>query len=546
MKAVETAPHEYMANYVYADGLGPWFGAARLCDALGSRRGTFRLDGEEWRVTLSYQESGLAPPDGGETPDGTRVDFDTLREFRLNAVANDDTGERKVKALIQPRWRGLESESGSSVARPLWELGDAVNLRVNASNVEFDMVETIIHRAAGAVTLDPMHFANRREEYSVVMDAARYVRLDREVSGAIHSREGPIARMGHLLESDRSGYRKLVQDDTERAGYYHTATLGPKRIRECFPDHRIPKEFKHYYARNAESLPDDHPLAHPKLEASYQSSRWDETLRPIDHEEISTELEEAILATLNEAGLPTQPLDDDTGGGNGGHRSNARTFVDDAYFEAGTVDRSRVLPLNLERVESDQRNVVVRQLADGLSPVEWDSLETLVADGGEVSPAEIADEHDWHPDSVRRGLRRIEDMVVREQGSVALRSHHVAEQVVEALHAAREGVRNAVGAAANAVQNAERKALDERTDELIAFCQANGIHVDEREAQLRVRMGNLAGESWSELVTRLKRYWTDAGRDPERLKEAVTHYRDEAGPKIRPARGAWGKGKTLR
>ena len=543
MKAVETAPHEYMANYVYADGLGPWFGAAKLCDASGSRRGTFRLDGDEWRVTLSYQESGLAPPDGGETPDGTRVEFDTLREFRLNAVVDDEIGERKVKALIQPRWRGLESKSGKPAARPLWELGDAVNVRVNASNVEFDQVETVIHRAAGAVTLDPMHFANRREEYSVVMDAARYVRIDREVCGAIHSREGPIARMGHLLESDRSGYRKLVQDDTERAGYYHTATLGPKRIRECFPDHRIPKEFKHYYARNAESLPDDHPLAHPKLEASYQSSRWGETLRPTDHAEISTELEEAILATLNEANLPTQPLDD---GGDGGGPSNARTFVEDAYFEASTVDRSRVLPLNLERVESDQRNVVVRQLADGLSPVEWDSLKTLVADGGDVSPAEIADEHDWHPDSVRRGLRRIEDMVVREQGSVALRSHHVAEQVVEALHAAREGVRNAVGAAANAVQNAERRALDDRTDELIAFCQANGIHVDEREARLRVRMGNLAGESWSELVTRLKRYWVDAGRDPERLKEAVTHYRDDAGPKIRPARGAWGRGQTLR
>ncbi|WP_321169339.1 hypothetical protein [Halorubrum salinum] len=537
MKAVETAPHEYMANYVYS-GLSAWFGAARLCDATGSRRGSFQLDGERWQVTLSYQESGLAPPDGGETPDGTPVEFDTLREFRLNAVAADDEiGERKVKAHIQPRWRGLESKSGKSVARPLWDLGDAVNVRVNAANVEFDMIETIIHRAAGAVTLDPMHFANRREEYSVVLDAARYVRLHRDVSGPVHAREGPLARMGHLLESDRSGYRELKQDDTERSGYMHTVTLGPRRTRECFPDHRIPKEIKHYYSRQAESLPDDHPLAHPKVEAAYQVKRWDETLRPIDHDEISTELEEAVLATLNEAGLPTQPLDDDSGG---------RTFVEDEYFEPATVDRSRVLPLNLERVESDQRNVVVRQLADGFSPVEWDSLKTLVSDGGDVSPTDIADEHDWHPDSVRRGLRRIEDMVVREQGSVALRSHYVAEQVVEAVDDAREGVRNAVSTAAHAVENAQRASLDDRTDELIAFCQSNGIHIDEREANLRVRMGNLADESWSELVTRLKRYWTDAGRDPERLKEAVTHYRDDAGPKIRPARGAWGRGQTLR
>jgi len=47
-------------------------------------------------------------------------------------------------------------------------------------------------------------------------------------------------------------------------------------------------------------------------------------------------------------------------------------------------------------------------------------------------------------------------------------------------------------------------------------------------------------------VTRLNRYRIDTDRDPERLKEAVTHYCDEAGPKIRPARGAWTGGQTLR
>jgi len=96
MKAVETAPHEYMANYVYDDGLGPWFGAARLCDATGSRRGTFRLNGEEWRVTLSYQESGLVPPDGGETPDGTRGGL-------LNTGACRGYGRRRTVSA----WNGV-------------------------------------------------------------------------------------------------------------------------------------------------------------------------------------------------------------------------------------------------------------------------------------------------------------------------------------------------------------------------------------------------------------------------------------------------------
>ncbi|OYR51584.1 hypothetical protein DJ74_03610 [Halorubrum sp. Ea8] len=39
---------------------------------------------------------------------------------------------------------------------------------------------------------------------------------------------------------------------------------------------------------------------------------------------------------------------------------------------------------------------------------------------------------------------------------------------------------------------------------------------------------------------------SDGDSDLERLKEAVTHYRDDAGPKIRPARGAWGRGQTFR
>lgn len=533
MKAVATAPHEYSANYVYPDGLGPWFAAARLCNASGRARGSFRFRGEDWKVTLSYQESGLVPPEGGETPGGTRVEFETIREFRLNAVVDDDVGEKKVHALIQPRWRGLQSKSGKDAARPLWDVGDAVNVRVNAANIEFENVETVLQRAAGAVTIDPMYFESKAEDYSVITDAARYVRIDDGESGPIHAREGPIARMGHLLEGDRSGYRKIVQDDTEKAGYYHTVTLGPKRVRECFPDHDLPKEVKHYYARNSESLPNDHPLAHPKLEAAYQASRWDETLRPADHDQLRSELEETVLATLNEAGLPTQPIDDGDGSGGVG----GQTFVEDAYFPVETADRSRVLPLNLERVESDQRNVVVRQLADGLSPVEWDSIRTLVSDGGEISPTEIAEDHDWHPDSVRRALRRIGDLVVREQGSVELRSHYVAEQVVDALEAAKESVSNAVGAAANAVENAERRGLDAATDELIAYCQASGIHVDERDAQLRLRLGRLDGQSWKDVVRELMDHWKAAGRDPARLKKATIEYSKDGRGHVRQGTG---------
>ncbi|PAU83810.1 hypothetical protein CK500_09350 [Halorubrum salipaludis] len=45
----------------------------------------------------------------------------------------------------------------------------------------------------------------------------------------------------------------------------------------------------------------------------------------------------------------------------------------------------------------------------------------------------------------------------------------------------------------------------------------------------------VAGESGSQPATRLERHRIDAGRDPERLTEAVAHDRDAAGPTIWPA-----------
>ena len=80
-----------------------------------------------------------------------------------------------------------------------------------------------------------------------------------------------------------------------------------RRIREAFPDHRLPKEMKHYYAREAFGLTPSKPLAHPK---------------------------------------------------------------------------------DLTRVRQKQESVVVRNVADGLFETQWEALETLVIDGGEISPAD--------------------------------------------------------------------------------------------------------------------------------------------------------------
>ena len=57
---VETAPHEFAANYLFNErGLAPFFAVdRRVKRGGGSALGTFTHDGEEWQARLYYQESG--------------------------------------------------------------------------------------------------------------------------------------------------------------------------------------------------------------------------------------------------------------------------------------------------------------------------------------------------------------------------------------------------------------------------------------------------------------------------------------------------------
>lgn len=526
---MEPAPHEFAANLLFnKHGLKPWFGADRaIKEGGGSRRASFEQGGEKWRVTLYYQESGIEHP-GPTTPEGTRVELEELREFRLAIRAADDpAGQRKLNAHLAPRWPGMQSENGTDLSPPDG-FGEGVNVRIQGSNVEFGRYPDLVRTASEAVGIRGYYF-NNPHPYSNVQDAAVYVRLDKRRSGPVHARDGPISSMGHLLENDRRGYRKTVQnDDDERGdnlpGFYHTVTLGPRRVREAFPHHRAPKEVKHYYSREALHIPDDNPLAHPKVETAYQVSRWDYTVRlneehaeqdddpALSLEELQAELEETILATLADAGVPIRPTDGTGGAGSG-------AFVPDAYFDADEIDDDlQLVNLDLTEIRSDQESVVIKHLADGLSPVEWDALEVLVTDGGEISPADIAETKDRHVDSVRRALNRIPDLVEASYGSVALRSEHVAKMVHEAVEEARDATRRAVETAAKGMEAAER-GIEESASAFIAWAARHDIDVDDpHDARLVLRMGNV--ERVGAAIREGFELWKVGGMDPTRYREA--------------------------
>ena len=530
MKAIEPAWHEYAANLLFAeDGLAPYFAAdSQVKAGGGSQRARFEVAGESWNVTLYHQDSGIVHP-GRRLPGGTEFRLDEVREFRFSvsrASDEDPIGEQSFNAHLAPRWQGMKVEMSDGTRFEMDvpdEMDEGMNVRIQGSNINAIRYSKLLKRAAEAVGISMGYFEDPLE-FSNTQDAERYVRLHEDASGPVHARDGPIASMGHLLEDDRSGYRKVVQNDEDEhgrdvEGYYHTVTLGTERVQEAFPSHELPVEVKHYYARESKDRDEDDPLAHPKVGVSYQVSRWDGTLGA-DQEalaQLRRELDRVLHAVLLDAGVDVAP---ERGGG---------PFVEDAYFDAEISEDFEEPPaLNLSHINHEQESVVIKHLKDGLSPVQWESLEMLVTDGGQVAPADIAEEHDRHADSVRDAIRRMDDLVEREYGSVSLRSTYVAELVHDAVQQAREAVRDATAAGAKALEAAER-GLDERTSAFLAFCGKHDIDVqDRRDARLRLRFGELdpEGDPAPEFLAKTAyRMWTDAKQDAARFRTAAVEWR---------------------
>lgn len=536
-ETLDLAPHEFDARLHFTEnGLNPWFGAdALIKESDGSRSAEFTHGGEQWIARLSYRdEGGLLPPTGGVTDGGATVEHDTIREFSLKVARHSDedpVGNQSFTAHMSPRWMGLhaENDSGDVVeisVPPVFE-NDGLDVRIQGSNIEFTRYLDLFQTATRVLGFSRDYFRNPARTSNVV-DAEKYVRIHRDASGPVHARDGPIASMAHLLENDRTGYRKLVQNDNDERnrnvpGWYHTVTLGVKRIAEAFPGHSLPKEIKHYRAREAAAMDDEDTLAHAKVGASLQKRLVPrgETVRFEDLVELERELDQTVLSVLADAGLDVAPED-----------IAASPYVEmDDYWQPTTSERGPdPISLDLTRVRQEQESVVVRHLADGLSPIQWESISQLVTDGGEVSPEDIAENNDRHVGSVRRALRDMENLVSRKYGEVGLRSDYVAEMVHEAVQEARDATRTAVETGAKALEVAERGA-SETMAEWVAWCNKHGVDIRNRADALEIDLGEI-DINYSHGKAKNVRFrirsafdtWTSAGQDPERFRSAIVKW----------------------
>jgi hypothetical protein len=417
----------------------------------------------------------------------------------------------------------VENKHGDTRALNI-PFNEGLNVKIQGSNIDFQDYQPLLCCAVRAVDVNPRYFENPHQS-SQVQQAEMYVRVHEDVSGSVHARDGPLARLGHLLEGDRDGRRIIEQADVAEdgetvPGYRHQVGLDEKRVREVFPNHELPKRWKHYYSRQSHNIDQDDALSHPKVGAIYYGSLWRDPSKkhgvtPGELDQLQDELEDGVLSVLHDAGIDV---------------TSSSPYVADDYFQANTTDRERqVVTLPLEEIHARQESIVIKNLAEGggLSPVEWETLDTLVTDGGEVQPADIAEKHDRNLDVVYRALDRMEEMVDHQYGSVQLKSSYVSELVHDAVRQAKERTREAVEASAKALEAADR-GLDERTSALVAWASKHCENFRESDDGLQLRFGKIEAESVQDAEREIrrsiregKRLWDDARNDdiPWRLGE---------------------------
>jgi|APHM01.1.fsa_nt_gi hypothetical protein len=523
---VEPNSHGFRANFNYNKfGLQPWLAADSI---IKQHQGAFTTEiqalGDTWTVTLYSTEGNLVPPQNHKTPAGTEVQHEHIREFRLKCQAHDDTGQRKANFHIRPRWQSQEGENkygyikDTNVPHSLANTDtDAVSVHVQGSNIPFEQYHTLITLAAGAVGINSHYFSPEHlHETNNTQSVERHVRTDQDLSGPIHSRTGPIAQLAHLKEDDRSGYRKLVQNDDDEnghnvPGYHHYVTLGPKRIQEVLPKHQLPKKIKHYHIKNTAKRSETDPLSHPKLEVSYESNRWNQSMGadPETLADIQRELDEMLYSILHTAGLSLRAGD---------------TYVEDAYFtNQNHTTTANAIDLDLTQIRHEQQSIVFKHFGDGLAPTDKETLKMLVADGGTVSPRDIAESTGRHQDTVYDSLARMNDLVKHTYGEVSLKSTYVSELVADALNQAEDAIARATNAAATAV-NVSKSGLDDTTTAFYAWCSKHGVDNLGGDSPT-IDLGEVESISEVRKIIRMGlNHWQAMGRDELIFKQAKVQW----------------------
>ncbi len=466
---IDPQPHEFHAylkwNCEHLDNpLRSYFGLRSLqgehdFEQHGRLRTTTGIDGSEWNIEFGFKSSGLAPRDA------ENFQLEEVREYLVFVYPKgyDSWGAAKSEARkrayfrISPRWPDIETKEGN---KSMSDTGlEGYNVEVEGSYWDFEQYPTVLRQSLDALAtrqgfrfnsptpIYPVDFdEDRLHNSSNIVDAELYVRVLKGETGEVIAYDGTLHEISLLLAGDREGYTKSVRDDRECPGHYHTATIDSRRAGELVGSHELAKEFKHYHMRNPDAV-EGTDLENPKIGVSFQHSIHDGTLYWRDLDTLVTELDEALLNVLNWSRIPTRP--------------DGQMFVDDDYFEVtGSRRWRKILRDRLPRIETKQDDQIFATAAQ-MNETDTELVETLLTDGGETSPKELARSIGVHLDTVYRALKRLSPLVDHTYGEVQIGSKYIAQELTGYIDAVSNSIKSGLENALDGLTRAEAHGGDD-------------------------------------------------------------------------------------
>jgi transposase len=191
---------------------------------------------------------------------------------------------------------------------------------------------------------------------------------------------------------------------------------------ELLTRHRHGKQIKMYHPEYVHGDPDE-ARYHPKLGVLFDFSKdhlgnRGNSVNWPDLEELVRELRETLTNLVSWAGLTTKP--------------DPTTYVsDDAFSVQEAGDPVQLVKDPLPQVEADQESLLMKTLGD-LTPTDEQLLQ-VVADGGEVSVHEAAEETDRSLSTIYRALDRLGDLLRNDSGTLSFLSKKLEQELSAVL-----------------------------------------------------------------------------------------------------------------
>lgn len=484
-------------------GLSPYWALRNLVihELDGAGDITTEINGEPWRITIGYSDSGIAPRPSDS------LQRDVLRDWELHL---DGPGEAKAHYQIRARYDDMRGPDGDRKSIP-WPGGEGLDILAQSSNVPLDAALTLlrigIDHLADSVDVDLNgNYLRNPLPSSNITTVEYYVRFKRQYAMKLVRSDGVFYRLMHLLADEEGTEWVYSADNSEIVGYRHAFELDPTSMRKLGPTYSAGVRLKTYHPKHVRTKESsDDPLSSPKYGVAFHKSIDGESRAWSERDELRHELEDILINTLEWADVPTEP--------------DPTTYVADDHFDVEESEipvgrRSDPTP----ELEAEQESVLLRVLSD-LTPSAKEATKALATDGGDgIHYSELADETGTSVSTIYRVLDELGEAVKSDRGMVQFTSEKIRQEIIAMVDRFEELTNNTVDAVAELANIDLRSRADSAVEKWMAKYGADLVDVDADGGTLRFdavlsELRSLQEPRVQEVLSEGLEAWASTGRD---------------------------------